>query len=200
MATTIDLWIDATSEFISDVEIKEKYWNSSNNEYSDNWINTPPYLSGGGNAIIEEIREIPELVAMVANIAVDEPTRTQRWTTLKDVDKDKIVNGLSGMATDDVNTFTEGGDPAWHQGGKTTVQVATIFFGGALKKGAGALKDNIDEISDAIKKQADDVLNEALEILNELRSKFDDDLSFDAFIVDFGDNIGDLRKLHETPD
>lgn len=190
----------ATNEFISEVEIKEKYWDSNNTEYTGNWINTPPYLSGGGNAIIEEIREIPELVAMIANIAVDEPTRTQLWTALKDLDKDKIVNGLSGMATDYVNTFTEGGDPSWHQGGKTTVQVATIFFGGALKKGAGAIKDNIDEISAALKKKADDVLNEALDILGELRSKFDDDLSFDAFKDDFADNIAELRKFKDNPD
>ncbi len=193
--------VSATNEFIADVEIKAKYWDSGDGEYNKNWMNTPPYLSGAGNGVIEEIKEIPELVFMVANIAVDEPTRTKLWNSLKELDREKIANGLYGMGESYVNTFAEGGDPAWHQGGKTTVQVATIFFGGALKKGAGAVKDNIDEISDALKKKADDVLNEALEIMAELKSKVElDDISWSKFEADFDADIVNLKKFGDNPD
>jgi hypothetical protein len=145
--------IKATKEFIQDAEIKPSYWNNANPNYANNWLNTPPLLSGIGNGVIEEIKEIPQLVTMGAELATSSEARGKLWTSLKGLSLSKIKNAASSTLNNWTDTYAQGGDPAWHQGGKDGVMVFSMLTPiGFLKNVDDALSKNIDDAAKKVKK------------------------------------------------
>ncbi len=151
--------INSGRQFLRDAEIPENYWNSANAQYAPNWLNTPPYVTGVGNGIIEELKSIPMLIDFGIEIATNEPLRTKTWNSMKDLSWQDIKDGLYNQVTSTIDTLLAGTDNSWHSGGKITVEVASMFFGvGFIKKGADAAKDvvakNIDDIAEEVEKRA----------------------------------------------
>lgn len=150
--------IKATKNFIQEAEIKPRYWNTADPDYANNWVNTPPLLSGIGNGVIEEIKEIPQLVTMGAELATSKDARDKLWTSLKGLSLNKIKNAASSSLNSWVDTYSQGGDPAWHQGGKDGVMVFTALTPAGFLKGADdALGKNIDDAVGKVKKKDDEI-------------------------------------------
>jgi hypothetical protein len=146
--------LSAGREFIEEAKITEKYYNSNSQGYNDNWVNTPPLLSGVGNGIIEEVKEIPQLVFLACDIATKEEVRTGIWNGLKGLTLEKVKNGASGLLNNWTDTYEEGGDVAWHQGGKDGVMVFTILSpAGLLKNADDVLSKNVDDVAEKIRKK-----------------------------------------------
>ncbi len=144
----------AGREFIEQAQITPKYYNSANKDYSNNWVNTPPLLSGVGNGVIEEVKEIPQLVFLACDIATKEQVRTSIWEGLKGLTLDKVSAAAGSMISNWAGNYTQGGDGAWHQGGKDGVLIFTILNPAGLAKGADdALGKNLEEVADRVRKK-----------------------------------------------
>jgi len=146
--------LSAGREFIEQAKITEKYYNSSNPDYSSNWVNTPPLLSGIGNGVIDEIKEIPQLVFLACDIATKEEVRTSIWNGLKGLDLAKIKKAASSTLNSWTDTYSQGGDVAWHQGGKDGVMVFTLLSpAGLLKNADDALGKNLDDVAEKVRRK-----------------------------------------------
>ncbi|MBL7932504.1 MAG: TNT domain-containing protein [Bacteroidia bacterium] len=150
--------VSATREFIEQAKITEKYYNSAAQEYPENWVNTPPMLSGVGNGVIEEIKEIPQLVFLACDIATKEEVRTRIWNGLKGLNLDKIKKAASSTLSNWTDTYSQGGDVAWHQGGKDGVMVFSMLSPmGFVKNADDALSKNVDDVADNIRKKTNPI-------------------------------------------
>lgn len=187
--------IKATKEFLQDAEIKPKYWNSQDADYSNNWINTPPTLSGCGNGVIEEVKEIPQLVVLAAEIATDKNVRDTLWNKFKGLTIDKLKTAALDAINNWTDTYAQGGDPAWHQGGKDAVMVFSMLSpAGLLKNTDDAIEKNLDDITTKVKKKADEVTEGARDIIfssarEYVRSKYGQEI-LNQLTTKFGTNDG----------
>ncbi len=151
--------IKAGKELIEQAEIKPHYWNSTDAGYANNWVNTPPLLSGVGNGVIEEIKEIPQLVFLTADIATNKQTRDKIWEGFKGLTLDKVKTAASSTLNNWTDTYAQGGDPAWHQGGKDGVMVFSMLTPmGFIKNADDALSKNTDDVVGSVRKKSDNLL------------------------------------------
>lgn len=200
--------IKATREFIESAEISQKYWNSTNAEYPNNWVNTPPMLSGIGNGVINEIKEIPQLVLLGAEIATDKTARTKLWESLNGLNLTKIKNAALNSLSNWADTYAQGGDIAWHQGGKDAVLVfSAITATGFLKNADDVLEENVESVSKKVSINGSLPFESAREFvrnkygqntLNQLAAKFGSaNEGVAAVIIQKWDNDG-LNILNKT--
>lgn len=145
-------------------EITEKYWNSLASGYSNNWINTPPLLSGVGNGLIDEVKEIPQLVFLAADLATNQQTIEAIWNSLSSLTLDKVFNAGAGVVTQWSDKYAQGGDVSWHQGGRDVVMVSSLLGIGILNKVDDAVKQNIDDVSTKVKNKSDEVVGAGRQI------------------------------------
>ncbi len=164
--------VSETKEFIEQAEIQPRYYDSEDADYANNWMNAPPLLSGVGNGVINEVKEIPQLVAMATDLAINEQTRDKFVNSFKNLTWDKVKSGVTNAAGTWANTYVEGGDKAWHQGGKDAVMVFTLFGGTSLLSGVDDLIENqTDDIVGAVESKADDLSNTGSALVNALSTQ-----------------------------
>lgn len=141
--------------FIQEAQIPEVYYDDKNPGHAKNWVNTPPLLTGVANGVIEEIKDIPVLVAFGADIAMNPKTRQDLKAGLS---KLTSLDGIKAAAKSSLKGWTDkyaqGGDKAWHQAGKDGVMVFSAVKAGALF--FGAFKDGIEKHTDEIADVVDD--------------------------------------------
>jgi hypothetical protein len=90
---------------------------------------------------------------MGAELATSSEARGKLWTSLKGLSLSKIKNAASSTLNNWTDTYAQGGDPAWHQGGKDGVMVFSMLTPiGFLKNVDDALSKNIDDAAKKVKK------------------------------------------------
>lgn len=137
------------STFIQNAQIPAAYYDSKDGAYGNNWIHAPPLPTGVANGVIEEIKDIPVLVAFGADIAMNPKTRHELKEGLKKLGSwEGIKTAAKGAVTGWTDKYSNGGDQAWHQAGKDAVAIYSI--GKAASALVGAFKDGVEKEAEEI--------------------------------------------------
>lgn len=99
------MWvIKVTKSLLDDIEIKEEHWNNEKNANSWPFYISDP-LAGGGNVAIDELKSVPDMVAMGLSL-FDKEVRTQVAQSVSELDFNQIKEGLSGMFNDKLENYS----------------------------------------------------------------------------------------------
>lgn len=130
------MWvIKTTKTLLDDVKIKDDYWHNGKN------TNTLPFyipdpLAGGGNAVLEEAKNIPDMAAMVLSM-FDPEVRRSLLEAMAGMSWAQVGNILKDMLNDATAYYTSGDDEKiTYQGTKdaSVVIIAVATGGGNLVK------------------------------------------------------------------
>lgn len=154
-----------TVSFIENVEIpRHMYDHTVGAKYNDCIINTSPFLSGGGNAVIEEALELPRTILLITDIVLKEEVRNglvQQFSNLNVTNiKKAIVNSAVDVKDNLVGTLPVN----WHWKGKILASTVIGMFGTAIVKkidealSFDEVNEGIEELAEGtVKKNVDDV-------------------------------------------
>ncbi len=87
--------------------------------------------SGGGDAIVAKVMEIPQLVSFGYDIATKEEVRTQLVNTVKEVSWPKIQSAATDFFADKKNKYAGGGNVMMHEASLDVSSVLLELLGGA---------------------------------------------------------------------
>jgi hypothetical protein len=138
------MWVvEVTKTFLEEVTIAEKRWNPALEQNDWPW-DVPAAAAGPGNAVIDEGKSIPQMVAFGLSM-FDEEERQQivdalsniSWGTIKDMIKEKA--GRYTSDNPDIVTYEATYDGA-------TITMIILTGGGELIKKIANIKDNIIDL------------------------------------------------------
>lgn len=173
--------VKETKAFINQCEIPEHFYNSAKGTtYTNSVLNTPPYMTGVANGVIDEVKSIPEIVIMATDLALDKKARDDMLQAFSKLTWAKVGTGIVNMGKEALTNFTNPTDKTYHTAGTVTTAVAmAVFFPeGIFKKGDELIKDGaklgedaledmshvvdkLDEAAEAAGNKVDDVVNGA---------------------------------------
>ncbi|MFN8438020.1 MAG: hypothetical protein U0V72_10285 [Cytophagales bacterium] len=174
-----------TSAFVKSCNIPERFYNSAKGtEYSSCVVNTPPYMTGVANGVIDEVKSIPDMVCMVTDLALDAEARTAMLNAFSKLTWAKVGDGIVNSGKKAIADFKNPTDVTYHSGGVLSSQIVltVLFPEGILKKTDNVLDDaadnaldNMSNVVDEISKKADEVVQGVGNLLN-AEGKFIDNL------------------------
>ncbi len=209
------MWvIKVTKETLAQVKVPVPMWDTKQPKtYPFNLQST---VAGIGDGVVDEFKSIPDLLLMGLSL-FDKEERDGLVQAVSSINLETI----KGMFQEKAAKYTQGGDVASHEGGYDAVQVASMFWGGALTKGkkatekAGDIMEVLQKLSQDVKdkmvtlttKQRDEILRDlgsSPELLEKMTAdmvdswKYLDDVGVDASIRKNVDALTDLDAVEEA--
>ncbi|MFZ5972943.1 MAG: hypothetical protein ACOYXA_15255 [Bacteroidota bacterium] len=144
------MWvIKVTKETLAQVKVPVPMWDKQQPKtYPFNLQST---VAGIGDGVVDEFKSIPDLLLMGLSL-FDKQEREALITAVSSID----LQTLQAMFEEKAAKYTQGGDVAAHEGGYDAVQIASIFWGGALTKGKKAT-ETTNAVKDVAKKYILDI-------------------------------------------
>jgi len=144
------MWvIKVTKETLAQVKVPVPMWDRQQPKtYPFNLQST---VAGIGDGVVDEFKSIPDLLLMGLSL-FDKQERDALITAVSSID----LQTLQAMFEEKAAKYTQGGDVAAHEGGYDAVQIASIFWGGALTKGKKAT-ETTNAVKDVAKKYILDI-------------------------------------------
>ena len=174
------MWvITASRDLLSEVGINEKRWNENLNQ--NTWpVYVPDTGAGMGNAVLDEAKSIPEMVAFGLSM-FDKQVRQSLWESITDVNWDTFKHIFIDKAEQYENT------PVYAGSYDVTTIIIAVLTGG---------KKVFDELSDVLKKSG-----KIGEInWNFIRTKNLPDDQVERLAKDIADNEGMQDLFKNSPD
>jgi hypothetical protein len=209
------MWvIKVTKETLAQVKVPVPMWDTKQPKaYPFNLQST---VAGIGDGVVDEFKSIPDLLLMGLSLF----DKQERDGLIKAVSSINLET-IKGMFKEKAAKYTQGGDVASHEGGYDAVQIASMFWGGALTKGkkatdkAGNIMEVLQKLSQDVKdkmvtlttKQRDEILRDlgsSPELLQKMTAdmvdswKYLDDVGVDASIRKNVDALTDLDAVEEA--
>ncbi|MEQ9415326.1 MAG: hypothetical protein RIF39_15940, partial [Cyclobacteriaceae bacterium] len=173
------MWvIKVTKETLAEVKVPVPMWDG-------NQPKTYPFklqatVAGIGDGVVDEFKSIPDLLLMGLSL-FDKQERDGLVKAVSSINLETI----KGMFKEKADKYIGGGDVAAHEGGYDVVQVASIFWGGALMKGKKAT-DKAGDIMQVFQKLSQDVKDKIVTLTTKQR---------DAILRDLGSSPELLQKM-----
>jgi hypothetical protein len=187
---------DFTKDILGNLKVPEAMWNSADGSYNSSPVNIAPILGGAGDGTFEELKSLPDLLALGIDLAVDKQLRNTLVEKISSISVDEVKNLASNFYEEKKKTYaTLGTDKSGHQAGKDVVSLATIFIpitkAGKLKKGAELAEESGEGLGKLIKQIS--------EKLQEKIGKLPGDQK-NILIKELQENADLLKKLDESPE
>jgi len=211
------MWVvKVTKETLAEVKVPVPMWNKQQPVAHPYPFKLQSTVAGIGDGVVDEFKSIPDLLLMGLSLF----NKEERDGLIKAVSSINLET-LKGMFKDKAAKYTAGGDVASHEGGYDVVQVASMFWGGAVMKGkqatdkAGDIMEVLQKLSQEVKdkmvtlttKQRDGILRDlgsSPELLQKMTGdmvdswKYLDDAGVDASIRKNIDALTDLDAVEEA--
>jgi|GEM_PF-3454113 len=138
----ITAFSDIATTVIEDAKMPEQIWDSGKRtsttlndikqKYDSSYLNMPALVAGGGDQFIDEATEKLQLVQLGFTVLKD-PAGVfgSIWNSVTTLDSSKVAKLFKDISG--ATEYEEGGDRAYHQGGKHAMMASMIFFSGVMK-------------------------------------------------------------------
>jgi hypothetical protein len=159
---------ELTKKLCNEAKIPEKFWNPQDPLFT----NAPAHafvFSGGGDAVIGELKSIPELISFGLELGLN-PSEIQKiFNSIKDIKPAQIKKMLIAAAQSKKDKYTGDYRLRNYEMGKDATSIAmAIITGGGVKNMTGNLKDiknlkkaakGIDELAESTAGKLDEALD-----------------------------------------
>lgn len=128
------MWVvKTTGDLLAELKVPKPLWDEGQaNPYP---FSLEAFTSGLGDGAIDELKSVPDLLVLGLSM-FDQEQREALLSALRSIE----LSTIGGMFSEKTSKYTGGGSVAWHEGGYDVVQVASVFYGGALVKGGQQAK------------------------------------------------------------
>ncbi|MFZ4545266.1 MAG: hypothetical protein ACOYOA_14540 [Saprospiraceae bacterium] len=203
---------EATKKLCNEAKIPEKAWDDKNHkaEYDASPYHFPTF-SGAGDGVINQVKDIPELVSFGLTIATDPDEAMKLWTAIKSLSPERVKTMIIGAAQAKKDKYAGGGNTMKHEAGMDGVSLAMALFTGGgkkmlenvadiknLKKAADEFEDIADDVLDGVSDNIDDAISK--DISKELNEGITDAIEAESSIDALGDMAENTTGKVELPE
>jgi hypothetical protein len=167
----------------------------------------PGMVAGVSDGVLDEVTEKIQFVKFGLDIATEPELLNQTWEKVQNLKWEQVKKAVQSLpkAIIGYENYAQGGQAAWHQGGKHAVVVAGAIWGGVkfmqnLRKKKAEL-GNEPDIEEAVREQADEATEQVgnwSSFLDNIGSSWDD-VTKNTFRLEVEGNPS-LRNLFSNAD
>ena len=166
---------EATKKLCNEAKVPEKAWDDKGHktEYDASPYHFPT-LSGGGDAVIGEVKGVPEFVGFILSIATEPDEAQKIWKSVKSITPASIKKMIIGAAQAKKDKYAGGGNTMKYEVGSDGVQVAMallpILKAKKFAEGAASV-EKLDNLAGKLDDVAEDAVESVAENVDEAAGK-----------------------------